>query len=118
MKGCAIFFSPLLLLRFKYFMSLQNNPKFKKFRLMLIKDCFRRPLITKFRLSLSECMVVPDDWSAVHTRFIDDHSYGVLCRGVFVGGKIYEGYVICISGECFDRHINPLLPELNCIFYF
>jgi hypothetical protein len=49
---------------------------------------------------ISECMVVPDDWSVVHTRFIVDHSHGVFCRRVFVGGEIYEGYVICISSEC------------------
>jgi hypothetical protein len=53
-----------------------------------------------FVLFLSaECMVVPDDWSVVHTRFIVDHSRGVFCRGVFVGGEIYQGYVICISSE-------------------
>lgn len=98
-------------------MSLQNHPKFKKVSFNVeFEDCFCRPLITKSRLSLSECMVVPDDWSAVHTRFIDDHSYGVLCRGVFVGGKIYERYVICISGECSDRHIKSLLHEQNCNF--
>lgn len=49
--------------------------------------------------ALTECMVVPDDWSVVHTRLIVDHSHGVFCRRVFVGGKIYEGYVICISSK-------------------
>lgn len=49
--------------------------------------------------SLAECMVVPDDWSVVHTRFIVDHPHGIFRRGILVGSEIYERYVICVSSK-------------------
>lgn len=58
-------------------------------------------------------MVVPDDWSVVHTRFIVDHSHGVFCGRVLVGGEIYKGYVICVSSKS-ARHSH----EMEISFYF
>lgn len=71
---------------------------------MLIMMCWKlRELLNHNALDIiSECMVVPDDWSVVHTRFIVDHPHGIFRRGVFVGGEIYKGYVICVSSKFSD----------------
>jgi hypothetical protein len=54
------------------------------------------------QLSFSECMVVPDDWSVVHTRFIVNYTHGVFCGRILVGGEIHKRYVICVSSKLHD----------------